>query len=226
MNKTLIHTQFIEPPTEKELLGKIELAGRSCYQSFLNIGEGSAERFTRMIIEKGHEAMLEHGGTITVRFIVDRGVSHEIVRSRVGFSFAQESTRYCNYNKERLGGGDITFISIEPMLNSNPAHSKEQIGELLRVWTEAAETSEKCYNKMIELGASPQEARSVLINSLKTDIVVSANPRAWRYFFRLRALGEAGTPHPQMLEATIPLLKGFIERWPVLFGDLKPENWG
>lgn len=216
MNIIPASTTILTQTPEETFLHNVEVAGRSCYQSFDYMTEGSAKRFTRMILEKGHEAMIEHAGVITVRFIVDRGISHEIVRSRVGTSFAQESTRYCNYSKGKFGG--VTFIDPRPMLNSQ--HSPMVAMNLFNMWKASIAKAEEAYLQMIRFGATPQEARSVLPTSVKTDLVVTANLRAWRYFFRLRALEEAGKAHPQMLEVTIPLLQDFKDRWPTFFGDL------
>lgn len=188
------------------MLERIEKVGRTCYKSEDKITDGSAADFVSMIIKRGHEAMLEHGGMISVRFIVDRGVSHELVRHRIA-SFAQESTRYCNYSKEKFGR-DLTFIK--------PCFWKENSQEML-LWESNMRLSENTYIQLIEEGAKPQEARSVLPNSLKTEIVLSANPREWRAFFKLRV---AEAAHPQMREVTRPLLDKFKEFVPVLFDDI------
>ena len=190
----------------KGMLERIEKVGRTCYKSENNITTESAPKFVEMIIKRGHEAMIEHGGLISVRFIVDRGVSHELVRHRIA-SFAQESTRYCNYSKDKFGN-DLTFIK--------PCFWDEDSKEYM-IWATNMRDAEMDYLKLIELGAQPQEARSVLPNSLKTEIVVSANPREWRAFFKLRV---ADAAHPQMREVTRPLLDKFKELVPVLFDDI------
>jgi thymidylate synthase (FAD) len=154
-----------------------------------------------------------------VRFICDRGVSHEIVRHRLA-SYSQESTRFCNYVNENFGS-EITFI--EPCF-----WSKDKcVGDVQRsycstTWEDAMVAAEAAYFELIRDGAQPQEARSVLPNSLKTEIVVTMNLREWRHFFKLRAAGTAGRPHPQMLELTIPLLGEFKQARPVVFDDIMP----
>lgn len=153
--------------------------------------------------------MLEHY-SFSVKFIVDRGVSHEIVRHRLA-SFAQESTRYCNYNK----AGQVAFI--------RPLFFKEDTPEFDN-WCEAMMAAEACYLDMIQKGKKPQEARAVLPNSLKTEIVMTANLREWRHFFNLRAVGTTGAPHPQMREVAIPLLEELKECIPVVFDDLIVEG--
>lgn len=211
----------------EEILKKLERIARVCYKSEGMIGEGTAEKMVRALIKSGHEAMLEHF-SFSVKFIVDRGVSHEIVRHRVA-SFAQESTRYCNYGKS----GEVTFIA--------PCWSKEDLsGEHRIKWDGLYGTSERLvpqskvdnwwywhmaiaerdYLKMLEAGATPEQARSVLPNSLKTEVVMTANLREWRHFFKLRAVGTTGKPHPQMREVAIPLLKEVQEKIPVIFEDI------
>jgi len=194
----------------EEALKLIEKAGRTCYKSEGNIKEGSAAEFVRKIIKSGHEAVIEHY-SITVRVICDRGVSHEIVRHRIA-SYSQESTRYCNYSKDKFSN-QITFI--EPCFWDT---STEDGKKKYEIWKSAMEYAEKSYLQLIEMGATPQEARSVLPNSLKTELVMTMNLREWRTFFKLRTSPAA---HPQMREIAIPLLKKFKELIPVVFDDIE-----
>lgn len=153
---------------------------------------------------------------MSVKFTVDRGVSHEIVRHRKA-SFAQESTRYCNYGNN---GGEITVI--EPCFLTNEGELPvESWGERYGAWVRACETAEKAYLVMIEDGATPQEARAVLPNSLKTEVVMTANINEWKHFFKLRAVGATGKPHPQMQEVAIPLLKEVKKIVPMVFDALE-----
>ena len=191
-----------------EMLKNIEYIARTCYKSEYMMTDLSAVKMVESLINREHEAMLEHQ-SISVKFIVDRGVSHELVRHRMA-SYAQESTRYCNYSKDKFGN-EITVIK--------PCFLDEDT-ENYRIWKGSCEAAEKAYFAMLDNDATPQEARSVLPNSLKTEICMTANLREWRHFFKLRALGITGKPHPQMLEVTVPLLaelKGLI---PVVFDDL------
>lgn len=191
----------------------IEQAGRTCYKSEDKITPESAAKFVAGIVKRGHEAMLEHA-SMTVKFIVDRGVSHELVRHRL-FSFAQESTRYCNYSNEKFGS-EITVIK---------PYFYQEYSEEYDLWKAAMENAEYKYFQLLNAGSTPQEARSVLPNSLKTEVVVTGNMREWRHFFRLRAAGETGAPHPQMAEVAIPLFKEIRDYMPELFGDiLLPEE--
>ena len=188
----------------------IELAGRVCYKSEDKINETSAAEFVSKIRSINHESVLEHG-SITVRFICDRGVSHELVRHRIA-SFSQESTRYCNYSKDKFDNG-ITFIE-SCFWNTN---SPDDINKY-NAWVHACEAAEKTYLHLVQCGATAQEARSVLPNSLKTEVVMTANPREWRHVFKLRA---AKAAHPQMREIMVPLLVEFKSLWPSLFNDIE-----
>jgi len=175
----------------------IERAGRTCYQS---TPRENPEAFVKMIIARGHESVLEHAAA-SLRFICDRGVTHEMVRHRIA-SYSQESTRYCNYAKDQFGG---EIMVIQP-----PGLE----GDDLAGWEYAVKCTELTYIAMVNRGVSPQIARSVLPNCLKTEIVMTANLREWRHFFKLRT---AATAHPQMREVAVmahELLKGLV---PVVF---------
>jgi len=187
------------------ILQQIEKAGRTAYKSENRISQVSAKEFVRMIRERGHLSVIEHQ-VITVRVICDRGVSHEIVRHRLA-SYTQESTRYCNYTKGKFGG-EITVIK--------PCFWTEN-DEKYKIWKQTIAVIESAYIKLIELGASPQEARSVLPNSLKTEIVITMNLREWKHFFTLRTSEAA---HPQMREIAVPLLKEFQKLIPMIFDDI------
>lgn len=191
------------------ILKFIEKAGRTCYKSEDKISEDSAKRFVKNLVERGHLSVIEHY-SISVRFFCDRGVSHELVRHRPA-SYTQESTRYCNYTKGKFDG-EITFIA--------PCFWQEEKSEEYEIWKSAMSRCEKDYKKLIEMGASPQEARSILPNSLKTEILVTMNLREWKHFLTLRT---AKASHPQMREITIPLLKEFKEKIPVIFDDITEE---
>jgi thymidylate synthase (FAD) len=150
-------------------------------------------------------SVLEHEA-VSVRIICDRGVSHEIVRHRIA-SYSQESTRYCNYSKGKFGG---EICVIRPCF-------WQQDSEQYAIWQHAMQCAEDAYNALVAKGAQPQHARSVLPNSLKTEIVVSMNLREWRHFFELRT---APASHPQMREIAMPMLAEFKQRIPVIFDEL------
>lgn len=202
------YTQIYNDFDGQKILEKIEKVARTCYKSEGKIQEGSAAKMVASLIKSGHEAMLEHV-SVTVKFVVDRGISHELVRHRLA-SFAQESTRYCNYSKDDFGS-EITFIIPEYLDYKSAGWN---------TWKETMKACEDAYFKMLDFGLSPQQARAVLPNSLKTEVVMTANLREWRHFFKLRALGTTGKPHPQMLEVTVPLLEDFKQMIPVVFDDL------
>ena len=203
-----------------ELLKQIESVGRTCYKSEDRITDDSATKFVRSLIKNGHEAMIEHN-SITVRFICDRGVSHEIVRHRIA-SYGQESTRYCNYSNDKFSN-EINVIDISDGIALDTKmknYTPELIQEIMNEWLAAMEDAEKHYIKMIDLGATAQIARGVLPTSVKTEIVVTMNLREWRHFFKLRAHISA---HPQMRELALPLLKEFQSLIPCVFDDLQFE---
>lgn len=199
----------------EKILRSIERAGRTCYKSEDRITEWSARKFVEMLIRRGHESVLEHE-KVSVRIVCDRGVSHEIVRHRLA-SYSQESTRYCDY-----AGGHITFV-IPPWTTygegfySNDTHisTDDHAGMM---WAKNCLECESLYSRLRESGWSPEKARSVLPNSLKTEIVMTANLREWRHFFKLRASTAA---HPQMQEIAYPLLKKMRELVPVVFDDIE-----
>ena len=201
--------EFITPINGSVILKRLEECGRVCYKSEGKITDDSAPKFVAGIIKRGHEAVLEHC-SFTVKFVCDRGVSHEIVRHRLA-SYCQESTRYCNYGKDQFGS-EITVI--EPCyLNENTfAHDE---------WKEACRRAETAYFNLLNWGLSPQEARAVLPNSLKTEVVMTANIREWRHVLKLRCSKAA---HPQMREVATQLLKELQEKIPVLFDDIDPEG--
>ena len=213
MNVIKPSIEIIDMKNYDEIVRKIEKIGRVCYKSEGNITEESAERFIRNLLKRGHESVIEHE-SVTVRIICDRGITHEIVRHRIA-SYSQESTRYCNYSGDKFGNA-ITVIDLaggfEYDLNNENDRAKYD------VWNHAMEQAEDSYFRMLGLGATPQEARSVLPNSLKTEIVVTMNLRSWRNFFRLRCDSHA---HPQMREVAGIALKIFQEKLPVFFSDIE-----
>jgi thymidylate synthase (FAD) len=207
--------EFMEPVDGSEILRKIERIGRVCYKSEDKITDGSAERFVRGIIKSGHESVIEHQ-SISVKVICDRGVSHEIVRHRLA-SYSQESTRYCNYTGEKFGGG-ISVIDIASGFHYN-LDDKADLKKW-NIWGLAMGAAEYFYEKMIAAGAKPEEARSVLPNSTKTEIVMTMNLREWRHFLRLRG-GKAA--HPQIREVADMILELFHKEIPVVFDDIYAE---
>lgn len=195
-------------------LKRIEIAGRVCYKSEDKMTEDSAANFVRMLIKRGHESVIEHASA-TVKFICDRGVSHELVRHRIA-SFSQESSRYCNYS------GKVTFV-IPPWVTTTP-REVNKYEDVLKTkagadfsWLMHMLNSASRYKQFLKLGWKPEQARAILPNSLKTELIMTANFREWRHFLKLRASAAA---HPQMRELAIPLLQQFQTAVPVVFDDI------
>jgi thymidylate synthase (FAD) len=195
-------------PDGDQMLANIAAAGRVCYQSESKSDDAA---FVRKRIKQEHESILEHE-KISVRIICDRGVSHELVRHRIA-SYSQESTRYCNYSKGKFGS-ELTFI--RPYWDDRSI-SAEMI-RLRACWQEACLNAEWSYKKMIDAGCTPEAARAVLPNCLKTEVVMTANLREWRHFFKLRC---APAAHPDMRIIANMLLTAFKDVVPVVFDDIE-----
>lgn len=203
--------EILTPLNGKQILKDLEKVMRVCYKSEDRITDDSAPAIIKKwALDHKHESTIEHH-SITVKFTTNRGVSHELVRHRLA-SFAQESTRYCNYGMDKFQK-QLKFIKPS-WLSLGHKH--------FNVWMDHMEACEKTYMKMLELGFTAQEARGVLPNDLKTEIIVTANIREWRHIFKMRT---AKAAHPDMRVLMIPLLKEFKERIPVLFDDIEtPET--
>ena len=195
-------------PDGDQMLANIAAAGRVCYQSE---SKSDNAAFVRKRIRQGHESILEHE-KISVRIICDRGVSHELVRHRIA-SYSQESTRYCNYSKGKFGS-ELTFI--RPYWDDRSIRA--EMIRLRACWQEACLNAEWSYKKMIDAGCTPEAARAVLPNCLKTEIVMTANLREWRHFFKLRC---APAAHPDMRIVANMLLTAFKDVVPVVFDDIE-----
>ncbi|KKN18505.1 hypothetical protein LCGC14_0955010 [marine sediment metagenome] len=190
---------------EQSVLEKIERIGRVAYKSEDKITETSAAKFVRMLRDRGHESVLEHHN-VTVHFIIDRGVSHELVRHRLA-AYTQESTRYVNYGKRGMK------VVVPEDWSEHPMEMTE--------WLAAMETCEEAYNALLSLGAKPQIARSVLPNALKTEVVATMNLRQWRHVIRQRI---ALTAHPQMRKVMLQLFRELKATLPTFFEDIEiPE---
>ena len=206
----------------EEILKKIERIGRVCYKSENNIKEGSAERFVSNLINRHHESVLEHV-SISVRVICDRGVSHEIVRHRLA-SYSQESSRYCNYSNDKFGN-ELTFIkpcwfksSVEDFNEyANDNYTVDLSTDELD-WIALMMAIEDLYSLFISDKWTPEQARSILPNSIKTEIVMTMNLREWRHFFKMRCDKSA---HPQMRQVANMILDTFKEKIPVIFNDIE-----
>ena len=218
---------FVREPDVDNILRIIEEAGRTCYKSETEYDDwDSIKRFVKKMIESGHHSVIEHAN-VSVRIITDRGVTHELVRHRLS-AYSQESTRYCNYSKDKFGN-EITVI-LPVWFNDidvERAHGRKlnnmATGRQLQYtkWEAGCLYSELTYFDLLAHGQTPQEARSILPNSLKTEIVMTANLREWRHVFTLRSSPKA---HPQMRELMQSMLAGFKDNIPVVFDDIKPDE--
>mgnify|MGYP000886966935 CR=1 FL=1 len=197
--------EIIDQIDGQAILKKLELIGRVSHKSEGKITETSAAPFVKKLIQLGDESVLEHV-SITVRFICDRGISHELVRHRLA-AITQESTRCCNYSQGKFGD-EITVI--------RPDFLKEGSFKYV-IWRYACMYAEQAYFHLLENGATPEEARAVLPNSLKTEVIMTCNLREWRHILSLRTNKRA---HPQMRELMIPLLHELQNRVPVVFDDI------
>ncbi len=186
------------------LLRKVEWIGRVSHRSEDAQTETSWERFLRsVVLGHGDWSITEHA-SVTVDAVVDRGITHEWVRHRIG-AYTQESTRFVNYEKKM----PPSFI-LPPNLATDMRQS----------WENAIDQAEFSYREMMRLGCAPQIARSVFPNALASRIVTTYNLRNWRHFFLMRTTREA---HPQMRQVAIPLLQEFQAKIPVLYEDIEPE---
>lgn len=193
----------------KDILLRLERYARVCYKSEEKMTAEGNPDFLKNKLKLGHESIIEHEKA-TVMFIIDRGISHEIVRHRIA-AYSQESTRYCRYSQDKFGN-EIAVIEPYFFLDDEIAYKQ---------WEDACQAAENGYMALLQAGRSAQEARSVLPNSLKTEIVVTYNMREWRHFFRLRCDPAA---HPQMRQVAIPLLLYFQQQMPSLYDDIEYDR--
>jgi len=212
-----------------KILKNIEKAGRTCYKSEEKITDTSYLDFIQKLIKRGHTSVFDHE-KITCRIICDRGISNEIVRHRIGAGYSQESTRFCDYkgsvkyiypvweiDKENANKLDkyLKSTSIRPLTFNDLSFSlPTSDDEPFDIWYKAMLYDEFVYTLLLQKGWSPQQARSVLPNSLKTEIVVTYSISAWLHFFELRTKNDC---HPQMLELTRPMLTFLKENLPIIF---------
>lgn len=212
-------------------LEMIELAGRTCYKSEAKINKDSAEKFVKMIMKLGHLSVIEHP-YMTVRFICDRGITHEIVRHRLA-SYSQESTRWCSYDKEVTciiphwldleegiwGNIGNVILPLTPGTNYTETFAKYGDNKLgVQTWLQSMQRTGKDYQELLSIGWSPERARHVLPTGLKTEIVMTCNFREWmQVVFKLRTAKRA---HSQMREIMIPLLKEVKTLVPVIFDSI------
>lgn len=224
------YVEFLDNIDRNAILQKIEKAGRTCYKSEANITPESASRFVANLVKNNHWAMIEHGGSISIKFVTDRGVSHELVRHRIA-SFAQESTRYCTYGSNAKKPNQMTFIIPSKLYDKIPEGIYEDTSVGLYIngievcnlssdvsnWIGTLFNAEISYNTLIANAWTAQEARSILPNCIKTEIIMTANLREWRHFTDLRSKGTTGAPHPDMKVVADMVFEKFHEQLPEIF---------
>jgi len=193
--------EILTPIDSDKILRNLEKIGRISYKSENLITEDSAKKFIKKIIENRHEAVIEHEN-ISIKVITDRGVSHEIVRHRIA-SYIQESTRFCNYSKQKFGNEIVYITPVDFELSCSDMELLEKI--------------EQHYLTRLKEGLTPQQARYFLPNGLKTEIVITMNLREWRHFFKLRT---AKVAHPQMRTMAKSILNKLNGIVAIIFEDL------
>ena len=188
-----------------KILAKLERCGRICYKSEDRITEESSKKFITSIIRSGHESVLEHQ-SITVVATTSRSVSHQLVRHRIA-SYSQESQRYVNYSKEKFNN-EIVFIHPRKLIKGT---------NLYQMWESSISEAESSYFDLLEMGANPEDAREVLPNSTKTEIVITMNMRSWRHFLKIRTAKDAD---PKIRELAYMILGEFKQKIQVIFDDI------
>jgi thymidylate synthase (FAD) len=205
-----VEVTFFMPDSGESQIGMIEKVARICYQSVDKVGPGSDEKLVKFLLEREHMAMIEFGYALA-RIIADRGLTHELVRHRLA-SFAQESTRYVDYSKEKYGG---LLVIRQPGIDGNEDAEK--------IWETAMKSAEFAYFALRRLGVKAQSARSVLPIGIKSEIAVGANLREWRHIFKLRC---ATSAHPIIRGVMKTILERFYEKMPALYEDQAKEFLG
>jgi thymidylate synthase (FAD) len=222
IEQNIVFEEEIDGP---RIIRRIENAAKTCYKAEHTVGNiDDAKAFVRSLIKRGHESTIEHI-SISARVITNRSVSHEWVRHRVGCSYSQESTRYCNYGAEKFGN-EITVIWPwylgEPLRHlwtgdTEPHFPVMHNTMAAYTWYRHMQACERAYLELLEQKCKPEEARGVLPNDLKTEFVTTMTLRAWRHFFKLRC---AKTAHPQIRELALKALSELHSKIPVIFDDL------
>ncbi|MHA1733816.1 MAG: FAD-dependent thymidylate synthase [Promethearchaeota archaeon] len=203
---------YPRPLDGNQILELVEIAGRTCYKSEGRISEGSAAKFVKMIVGRGHESVIEHA-TVTVKIVTSRGVTHELVRHRLA-AYSQESTRYIAYDSEAQ---EREVKVVRPYWWDEGGTDPEKLRGARWAWAEQVVSAERGYKRMRRLGFPPQAARGLLPIDVKTEIVATYNLREWRHVFKLRTSPAA---HPDIRKVMGAILEHFKEKIPVVFDDL------
>lgn len=203
--------KILTPIDRDRILKNIEFIGRTCYRSHDRTTKDSASKFVRMLIKRGHEGIVEHL-SISCKFVCDRAISHQIVRTRMA-SHAQESQRFVKYDGN-TEGKELVFI--QPLFYK-PEEDTGDLDTPSSIWQSVMSVAEHDYLELLNMGLKPEEARSVLPNSTKTELIMTANLRSWRHFLKLRT---EKASDPAMRQLTVPLLKELQQKLPEVFEDI------
>ncbi|SRR6056297_486615 len=206
--------RLVDFPPTNTAYHRIAKAARTCTKSSSeNKGLVDDTELILKCIERGHESVLEHV-SVTAHIICDRGVSHELVRHRLA-GFSQESTRWCNYGQYRFGGfnRELTFIKPATMYKGTTEYF---------MWKRLMENIEDYYMEYMRMSVSPQSARSILPNSLKTELYMTANLREWRHILKVRTAKDA---HPDMRAVMKSLLFRMSLFYEHVFLDINEKLW-
>lgn len=204
--------KLVEPLIEVEkydgikIMKRLEKASRTCYRSEDIINEESYKKLLRNCINRGHESILEHE-KITIRMICDIGVYKDLTRHRFG-SFSIESTRYCNYEKDKFSN-ELKMIK--------PVNMSEE-SDIYNCWLKTVKDIENSYMEMARFGALPDQLRMILPHSTAAVVTMTANIREWRHILSLRCSKMA---HPAIQQLLIPLLLKFKTDMPELFDSIE-----
>ena len=200
---------YVEDYDGKKMLQRIERACRTCYRSENLITENSYKKLLKNCLNRGHESILEHE-KVSIRMICDIGVYKDLTRHRFG-SFSIESTRYCNYGKDKFDS-EIKFIK--------PVHIEEG-SSLYNYWETGLEALEENYLKMAQEGAKPDQLRMLLPHSTAAEVNMTCNLREWKHVLSLRCTNHA---HPSIRQLLIPLLLKFKKDMPEIFADVEYDE--
>ena len=211
----------LDSMSEGKLGRFLESCGRVCYKSENKITEDSHKKFLKTIIKSGHESILEHAN-ISAKIVTNRGVTHELVRHRIGVAYSQESTRYCNYSGDRFGN-ELSFVvpvwvtdeNLEKYNNNTFVH--DYMMDPVYIWKSQMQSAEHMYQYLLKLGWTPEKAREILPNSLATTIMTTFNLRAWRHVLKQRLDKKC---HPQMRFMMFQLAENLNKYLPLFFSDI------
>ena len=198
--------------SEKKLIYKVTNAAYDCYKTDTSTKSfDDRKKFIRHLLALGHESPFEHA-TITMKIHTDRGVTHELVRHRIG-AYSQESTRYCNYEKDKFGESITVMNPFGPEVDRN--------GDVYAAWEMSCKYAESAYLYLVQSGVKPEIARAVLPTCLAATITVTYDIREWRHVLKLRLDEHA---HPMMRKTMSKCLVKLVRKYPIFFSDIQKNE--